>query len=87
MQNIRALFWKNRNIRLVPLYIQNRIRILIQGSDTLRINAIVEPTKYNEHREFNEKDEHIRKQYNNNIKVPFSEVLKNVKRTKENIYL
>ncbi len=45
----------------------------------MRINAIVEPMKYNEHREINEKNEHNGKQNSNTIQVPFSEVLKRVK--------
>jgi hypothetical protein len=49
----------------------------------MRINAIVEPMKYNEHGGFNDTSEHNKKQNNNNENVPFSEVLKQANGTNE----
>jgi hypothetical protein len=46
----------------------------------MRINAVLEPLKYNEHRKFNDKSEHNTKQNNNNVNVSFKEILKQAKR-------
>ena len=53
----------------------------------MRINTIMKTMKCNEHREFDDKGEHNRKQNSDNVKVPFSEILKRVKRVKEYLYL
>jgi anti-sigma28 factor (negative regulator of flagellin synthesis) len=52
----------------------------------VRINEVVGPMKYNEHRGFNDTSEHNKKQNNSNENVSFSEVLKRVKRAKEHLY-
>jgi hypothetical protein len=49
----------------------------------MRINAIVEPMKYNEHGRFDDTSEHSKKQNNTNENVPFSEVLKQANGTNE----
>lgn len=46
----------------------------------MRIKAIVEPFKYNEHKKFNDTSEYKTKQNNNNVKVSFYEILKQAKR-------
>jgi len=59
----------------------------------MKINAAVEPMKYNEHRGFNDSEyrdfknmiEHNGKQ-NNDENVSFSEILKQVKRVKKHLY-
>lgn len=46
----------------------------------MRIKAIVEPFKYNEHKKFNDTSEYKTKQNDNNVKVSFYEILKQAKR-------
>jgi hypothetical protein len=46
----------------------------------MRINAVVEPHKYKEHRKFNDTSEYNTKQSNSNTKVSFSEVLQQARR-------
>lgn len=45
----------------------------------MRIKAIVEPFKYNEHKKFNDTSEYKTKQNDNNVKVSFYEILKQAK--------
>ena len=57
----------------------------------MRINTVAEPMKYNEHRgfneaehrEFNNSNEHSRKENNDSKIVSFSQVLKEVKRARK----
>jgi hypothetical protein len=60
----------------------------------VRINIVVGPMKYNEHRGFNDSEHrggtntsvHNGKQDNENLKMTFSEILKQVKTVNNNLY-
>lgn len=52
----------------------------------MRINAVVEPMKYNEHREFNDTTEHNEKSNKDNEDATFFEILKQTIKVKEYLY-
>ena len=60
----------------------------------MRINIVVGPMKYNEHRGYNDSEHrgrnntsvHNGKQNNDNMKMTFSEILKQAKTVKNNLY-